>query len=81
MTSVEIQKGDDTDLVAEDKAPIKGEVNGDVEGAASTQGGFDEADLDPADQTLAGDVSQDVDTLVIKDIDVSCALGFDVSFS
>ena len=55
MTPVEIPKADDADEVSEDNVPIKNEVNGDVE--ETTSGGFEGADLDPADQTLVEGVS------------------------
>lgn len=61
------EKGDDAD---EGMEPIKGEVNGDVEGGVAG-GASDGADLDPADQTLVGDVSQDPDLSLIKEIVVS----------
>lgn len=69
--SVEIRKGDDVGEGVEGKAPIKHGANGDVEGA--TSGGFEGADLDPADQTLVEGVSQDADTSAIQEFTVSPA--------
>jgi len=67
---VEIRKADDASEAVEDKAPIKHEVNGDVEG--TTSGGvFEGTDLDLADQTLVGDLSQDADASVVQEIAVS----------
>jgi hypothetical protein len=64
ITPVEIPKaGSSDEATAEDNAPIKYEVNGDVE--RTTSGGREGTDLDPADQTLVGEVS------VIQDISVS----------
>ena len=70
VAPVEIRKGDDAGEAVDDKAPIKGEVNGDVEGNTSV-GGFEGADLDPTDQTLVGDLSQDADASVVNEIAVS----------
>lgn len=69
---VEIRKvDDDASEAVEDKAPIRHEGNGDVEGTASGGGGFGGADSDPADQTLVGDLSQDADASVVKEVAVS----------
>ena len=67
--SVEIRKGDDVGEGVEGKAPIEHGANGDVGGA--TSGGFEGADLDPADQTLVEGVSQDADTSAIQEFTVS----------
>ena len=69
LVPVEIPKLDDASEVAEDKAPIKDALNGDVEG--DTSGGFEGADLDLADQTLVEDLSRDADTSVIQEVAVS----------
>ena len=72
ISQVEIRKvDDDASEAVEDKAPIRREVNGDVEGANSGGGVFGGADLDPADQTLVGDLSQDADASVVKEVAVS----------
>lgn len=65
----EIRKADDAGEVVEGKAPINHEVNGDVEGAVS--GGFEGADLDPTDQTLVADLSQEADVSVVQETAVS----------
>ena len=68
VAPVEILKVDDANEVAEDEAPIKHGVNGDVEGV--TSGGSEGADLDLADQTLVEDLSQDADSSVIREVTV-----------
>ena len=72
IQQVEIRKGDgDASEAVGDKAPIRHEVKGDAEGTTSGSGGFGGADTGPADQTLAGDLSQDADASVVKETAVS----------
>ena len=70
VVPVEIQKVDDANDVVGDKAPIRREVNGDVDVEGATSGGSEGVDLVPADQSLVGELSQDADTSVIQEIPV-----------